>query len=80
MFCNVTFCFYYSLDGPISACQRTADGKDYVNLGYAHSNPTVVSEGIIHLHYVNGMFPAYYSSKCALCTVECRLIEIFIIL
>ena len=59
VFCNVTFCFYHLLDGPISACQRTAGGKDYVNLGYAHSNPTVVSEGIIHLHYVNGMFPAY---------------------
>ena len=56
------FLFLYLLDGPISACQRTADGESYVNLGYAHSNPTVVSEGIIHLHYVNGMYPVGDSS------------------
>ena len=43
----------YVKGGAISACQRTNDGSK-VNLGYAATNPEVISTGTIRFHYING--------------------------
>ncbi|XP_067947663.1 cation-independent mannose-6-phosphate receptor-like [Watersipora subatra] len=62
--------------GPISACQVTSS-KEYVNLGYATSNPVVISKGLISITYVNGQLCGHGNKtpRQTTLTLNCKDIE-----